>query len=76
MTGLNVKAHVHEPPLPIYRKPWMEDNLIGMAAVGDSIPDEDEKAWYKEMHRRCAIEIAKGWYVDFELVVCVGRSEA
>ena len=68
-------AHQHESPLPIYRKPWNEDHLIGTAAIGDMIADARERKWFKELHARCATECAKGWFVDWELVAVVGRKK-
>ena len=59
--------------MPMYRKPWNEDNLIGMEAFGEVIPDEGEKKWFRAMHRRCADAVARGWFVGFEIVVVVGR---
>ena len=71
--GLEVLEHIHESPLPIYRKPWNEDNLIGNEAFSNSIADPEKQAWFKDMHARCATEAAKGWYVDWELHIVVGR---
>lgn len=59
----------------MYRKPWNEANLLGLEAFSDNIPDKEEKAWFKELHARCATDAAKGWYVDFELHIIVGRKE-
>ncbi|KAL8784507.1 MAG: hypothetical protein Q9195_009017 [Heterodermia aff. obscurata] len=72
--SLNVLAHQHENPLPMYRKPWNEDNLIGMQAFGHKIADQGEREWFRRMHRRCVEEVARGWYnAGFEIVVVVGR---
>ncbi|KAI4187442.1 MAG: hypothetical protein L6R41_002821 [Letrouitia leprolyta] len=71
--GLEVLAHTVESPLPVYRKPWNDDNLMGTASVGDRIEDETEREWYKDIHARAAIDAARGWYVNWELVTCVGR---
>jgi len=35
--------------------------------------DKQERAWFMAMHARAAEEAARGWYVDWELRVCVGR---
>ena len=71
--GLSI-CHSHsEAPLPLYRKPWNEDNLLGWAALGDAIKDDKDRAWFKDMHLQAATNASKGWYVDWELVVCTGR---
>ena len=57
----------------MYRKPWNEDNLIGIGAFGEKLKDEEEKKWFFEQHARAAAEAATGWYVDWELVMCVGQ---
>lgn len=72
-SGLSVVAYDTHTPLPIYRKPWNEDNLIGWWAAGERIPDEKERKWFQELHAKAATNAAKGWYVDWELIVCVGR---
>ena len=71
--GLEVLEHIHESPLPIYRKPWSEDNLLGCAEFSNSIADPEKQAWFKEVHAQCVTEVSKGWYVDWELHVVVGR---
>ncbi|KAI4166893.1 MAG: hypothetical protein LQ343_007658 [Gyalolechia ehrenbergii] len=71
--GLKVLAHVAESPLPIYRKPWNDDNMMGWAPIADRIEDEEERAWFKDLHAKAATNAAKGWYVNWELIVCVGR---
>ena len=73
--GLSVVASDAQSPLPEYRKPWNEDNLIGIGSFGEKLSDPEEKAWFLENHARAATEAAKGWYVDWELVVCVGRKD-
>ena len=73
---LKVVAYEHQSPLPIYRKPWNEDHLIGTSAFGDNIPDEREREWFKDIHARAATDCAKGWYIDWELIVCAARKEA
>lgn len=70
---LQVLDYVAQPPLPIYRKPWNEDCLIGWAAVGDRIKNQEEKGWYRERLAEAAENAKKGWYVDWDLIVCVGR---
>ncbi len=65
-----------ETPLPVYRKPWNEDCLMGWAAVGDRIKEREEKEWYKERLAEAAENARKGWFVEWELVVCVGRKDA
>ena len=70
---LKVLDHVTQAPLPMYRKPWNEDCLIGWAAIGDRIRDENEKQWYKERLAEAANNAKRGWYVDWELVVCVAK---
>ena len=72
--GLEVLDHVTQTPLPIYRKPWNEDFLIGWAAIGDMIESQEEKQWYKERLAEAAENAKKGWYVDWELVICVGKN--
>lgn len=71
--GLEILDHVTQAPLPVYRKPWNEDCLIGWAAIGERIRNEEEKQWYKERLAEAAENAKNGWYVDWELVVCVGR---
>ncbi|KAL8787507.1 MAG: hypothetical protein Q9213_002165 [Squamulea squamosa] len=71
--GLKILAHVAEPPLPIYRKPWNEDNLMGWAPIADRIEDEEERSWFRDLHAKAATDAAKGWYVNWKLIVCVGR---
>lgn len=71
--GLEILHHVTQVPLPVYRKPWNEDCLIGWAAIGERIRNEVEKQWYKERLAEAAENAKNGWYVDWELVVCVGR---
>ncbi|KAL9065489.1 MAG: hypothetical protein Q9161_008194 [Pseudevernia consocians] len=71
--GLEVLDHVAQAPLPPYRKPWNEDCLIGWAAIGDMVKNPNEKLWYKERLAEAAENAKKGWYVDWELVICVGR---
>lgn len=66
-------AHQHETPLPVYRKPYNEDNLIGTKAVGEKITDPGQKEWFQGMLRQCVEEVARGWWVDFEIVIVVGR---
>jgi hypothetical protein len=39
------------------------------------IKEDEERAWYKETHAKAAADCANGWYVDWELVVVVGRKE-
>ena len=70
---LEILDHVAQAPLPPYRKPWNEDCLIGWAAIGDMIKDPNKKLWYKERLAEAAANAKKGWYVDWELVICVGR---
>ena len=72
--GLTVLDHVTQAPLPIYRKPWNEDCLIGWAAIGDKIQNLTEKQWYKERLAEAADNARRGWYVDWELVVCVAKN--
>ena len=63
-----------QAPLPIYRKPWNEDCLIGWAAIGDKINDQEEKDWYRERLAEAAENANKGWIVEWELIICVGRN--
>ena len=63
-----------QAPLPIYRKPWNEDCLIGWAAIGDKIKDQEEKDWYRERLAEAAENANKGWFVEWELIICVGRN--
>ena len=72
--GLEVLDHVTQTPLPIYRKPWNEDCLIGWAAIGDMIESQEEKNWYKELLAEAAENAKKGWYVDWELVICIAKN--
>ena len=74
--GLEVLDHVAQAPLPIYRKPWNEDCLIGWAAIGDMIESQGDKDWYRERLTEAAQNAKNGWYVDWELVVCVGKKPA
>ncbi len=37
------------------------------------IRDDKEREWFKELHAKCATDCERGWYVDWELVVVVGR---
>ena len=71
--GLEILDHVTQAPLPIYRKPWNEDCLIGWAAIGERIRNKEEKQWYRERLAEAAENAKNGWYVNWELVVCVGR---
>ena len=71
--GLEIISYDSQPPLPIYRKPWNEDNMMGWAPIADRIEDEKEREWFKELHAQAVTNAAKGWYVDWELIVCVGR---
>ena len=71
--NLEILDHVAQTPLPHYRKPWNEDCLIGWAAIGDMIKDPKKKLWYKERLAEAAANAKKGWYVDWELVICVGK---
>ena len=73
-SGLEVLDHVTQAPLPIYRKPWNEDCLIGWAAIGDMIQSQQDRDWYRERLAEAAENAKNGWYVDWELVVCVGKS--
>lgn len=73
--GLEVLDYVTQAPLPVYRKPWNEDCLIGWAAIGDLIKNQEDKKWYRERLAEAAENAKKGWYVDWELVVCVGRKD-
>ena len=38
------------------------------------IESQEEKHWYKERLAEAADNAKKGWYVDWELVVCVGKN--
>lgn len=72
--GLSVRASDHEPPLPVYRKPWNEDNIIGWEALaGSLIEDPDEKTWFMDEHKKAADAAARGWYINWELRVVVGQ---
>lgn len=73
--SFTVLDHHHESPSPIYRKPWNEDNLMGMEAFSDVIPDEAERKLFRGMHRRCVQDVARGWWGGGEIVVVVGRRE-
>lgn len=72
---LKVIAYERQSPLPIYRKPWNEDHLMGTAAFGDHLSDERERKWFKDVHVRAATDCAKGWYIDWELIICAARKE-
>lgn len=72
--GLEILDYEAQPPLPIYRKPWNEDCLIGWAAIGDMIKSQAEKDWYKAHLAAAARNAKNGWYVDWDLIICVGRS--
>lgn len=63
-----------QAPLPIYRKPWNEDCLIEWAAIGDKIKNENERQWYRERLAEAADNAKRGWYVDWEFVVCVAKN--
>ena len=65
---------IHESPLPVYRKPWNEDNLIGWEALGSSlIKKPEDKKWFVDEHKKAAHLAAEGRYVDWELHVAVGQ---
>lgn len=63
-----------QAPLQLYRKPWNEDCLIGWVAIGDKINDQEEKDWYRERLAEAAENASKGWFVEWELIICVGRN--
>ncbi len=52
--NLKCFAHQHKSPIPICRKPWNEDHLIGTGAQGDMIRDDKKREWFKELHAKCA----------------------
>ena len=72
-SGLHVVNYISQPPLPLYRKPWTEDFLLAYAEVADSLEDEEDRRWFKEMHARTVQDAANGWHLDWELITCVGR---
>ena len=72
-SNLTVLSHEAHSLLPIYRKAWNDDNLIGTYAAVDRIKDDAEREKMKEIHAKAAAEAANGWWVDWKLIVCVGR---
>lgn len=68
--------NVSQAPLAMYRKPWNEDCLIGWAAIGDMIKSQEDKDRYRERLAEAAQNAKNGWYVDWELVFCVGKKAA
>lgn len=37
------------------------------------IENQEEKDWYRERLAEAAENAKTGWYVDWDLIVCVGR---
>ena len=37
------------------------------------IKNEEEKDWYRRCWWEAILEVKRGWYVDWELIICVGR---
>ena len=71
--GVSVLSCEGTEPLPIYRKPWNEDTLLGWAELGNSIKDDEARDWHSKLHAEAAAEASKGWWGNMELVVCVGQ---
>ena len=42
--------------------------------MGSNIKNQKEKEWHRERLAEAAANAKRGWYVDWELVVCVGRN--
>ena len=38
------------------------------------IESQEEKNWYKELLAEAAENAKKGWYVDWELVICIAKN--
>ena len=72
-SGLHVLHHSSSPPPPLYRKPWTEDFLLAYAEVAAGLKNEHERRWFQDMHARAVGDAANGWYLDWELIICVGR---
>ncbi|KAL6722287.1 hypothetical protein ACLMJK_001394 [Lecanora helva] len=74
-TGLSVVAEDRHAPLPMYRQAWNQDQLNGTREFGEGIRDVEERKRFFEVHERAVAEAGRGWCVEWELIVCVGRKE-